>query len=151
MIITNLFFAILLVSVSAKPFNPFDPFGIIETVARVSFGVMENVAEASFGVMEDVVNGRSPDQVVDRVLDTPGKMVEGFLDDLSVGGPSGIIVLHGLGSVGPLGPECKLLSGPALGMSLRKNKITCPNAPNRPPSEIILPAIIGDMSKMFAI
>ena len=40
---------------------------------------------------------------------------------------SGLIFLHGLGV--SLTAICKTMSGPALGLSVRKNKISCPEAP----------------------
>ena len=40
---------------------------------------------------------------------------------------SGLIFLHGLGV--SLTAICETISGPALGLSVRKNKISCPEAP----------------------
>ena len=125
MIITNLFFPILLVSVSAKPFvKLFDPFGTLENIAKVSFGVMGKVAEASFG-------GRSPFQIVDHVLKTPG-MIEGvmdgtLMDNLNVGRTSGVIFLHGAGPFSTIKAGCQFF-GPAVGLSMLKNKMSCPVA-----------------------
>ena len=76
MIITNLFFPILLVSVSAKPFNPF----------------------------------------------------EGIMDNLNVGRTSGLIFLHGKGPFSNIKVGCQLLSGPAVGLSVLRNTVSCPIA-----------------------
>ena len=42
---------------------------------------------------------------------------------------SGLIFLHGLGF--PLNGICETMSGPALGLSVKRNKISCPEAPFR--------------------
>ena len=119
------YFLFLLVSNSAEAFNPFDPFGIVDRVK-------DQISP---------VHGGNPFGIVDRVRDQFSPVH---------GGRSGIIFLHGLGPTSAMGPVCSLLSGPALGLSFRRNKISCPNAPPRP-TLMLPPTMIPGVAKLTGI
>ena len=49
-----------------------------------------------------------------------------------------------------VGPVCSILSGPALGLSFTRNKISCPNAPSRP-TLMLPPTMIPGVAKLTGI
>ena len=89
----------------------------------------------------EAFNPFDPFGIVDRVRDQFSPVH---------GGRSGIIFLHGLGPTSAMGPVCSILSGPALGLSFTRNKISCPNAPPRP-TLMLPPTMIPGVAKLTGI